>query len=163
MEDAYNDYSWRVDSELTRLDASTPLASSFEEYLAGYTREFRHSPNQRYYFAIETTEGRHIGNCLCYGVDKYKKQAELGIMIGDRDYWDKGYGTDAITTMVSHIFRQTDLKRIYLKTLNSNGRAQRCFKKCGFNPFGHLSSDGYSFVLMELYHEQWQLQNKEGN
>jgi RimJ/RimL family protein N-acetyltransferase len=79
-------------------------------------------------------------------------------MIGDRGCWDKGYGIDAVTTLVSYIFHQTDLKRIYLKTLDSNSRAQKCFQKCGFTPHGQLVKDGFSFVLMEIYHKQWEKQ-----
>ncbi|GAI69666.1 unnamed protein product, partial [marine sediment metagenome] len=80
------------------------------------------------------------------------------IMIGDRDCWDKGYGADAVTTLVSYIFHQTNLKRIYLKTLDSNSRAQKCFQKCGFTPYGHMAKDGFSFVLMETHRKQWEKQ-----
>ncbi|GAI42350.1 unnamed protein product, partial [marine sediment metagenome] len=78
----------------------------------------------------------------------------LGIMIGNRDYWDKGYGADTVTTLLSYIFHQTDLKRIYLKTTDSNNRAQKCFKKCGFTPYGHMERDGFSFTLMEINRKQ---------
>ncbi|GAI02420.1 unnamed protein product, partial [marine sediment metagenome] len=93
-------------------------------------------------------------------IDEAKDEAELGIMICNRDYWDKGYGTDAVTTLVNHIFLQTNLKRIYLKTLDWNQRAQKCFKKCGFTPYGHLARDGYNFVLMELHRKQWKERQK---
>ena len=103
----------------------------------------------------------HIGNCTYYGIDRTKGEAELGIMIGNRDYWDKGYGTDAVTTLVDYILRRTKLNRIYLKTLVSNTRAQKCFKKCGFTLYGHLNRDGYNFVLMELHRKQWLEQQTE--
>ena len=155
IEDALNDYSWRVDPELARLDAATPLTCSFEEYRAGYDQELLYSPNQHYCFAIETPEGKHIGNCLCFGVDKVRKQAEMGIVIGDRDCWNKGYGPDAIITLLNHIFAETDLERIYLKTLEWNTRAQKCFAKCGFLPCGHLVNSGHKFILMEVRCQQW--------
>jgi len=82
-------------------------------------------------------------------------------MIGNRDYWNRGYGTDAISTLVNHIFSQMNLSRIYLKTLESNARAQKCFQKCGFTPYGHLARDGFSFILMEIYRNQWQEQQAE--
>jgi RimJ/RimL family protein N-acetyltransferase len=115
------------------------------------------TPN-RQRFAIETLDGKHVGNCTYYGIDETKSEAELGIIIGNRDYWNQGYGTDAITTLVNHIFQQTKLNRIYLKTLETNARAQRCFEKCGFAPYGHLKRDGYNFVLMELNREEWEKQ-----
>jgi len=82
-------------------------------------------------------------------------------MIGNRNYWDKGYGADAVTTLVNYIFRQTNLNRIYLKTLDSNSRAQKCFQKCGFTPYRHLIRDGFRFVLMELHRKPWQEQQTE--
>ncbi len=137
------------------------LTAPFPQYLSDYTSELRYPSLARRRFAIETLDGKHIGNCVYYDINETKGKAELGIMIGNRDYWDKGYGTDAVSTLVSYILRETKLKRIYLKTLNWNTRAQRCFKKCGFNSYDHLNRDGYSFVLMELHRKQWQEQQTE--
>jgi len=158
LADAPDDYTWRTDPELAHLDAAPPLTTTFQEYLVDYTSQLRYLSPTRYEFAIDTLDGKHIGNCVYYGVNETKGEAELGIMIGDRDCWDKSYGTDAVTTLISHIFHQTSLKRIYLKTLNSNSRAQKCFQKCGFTPYGSRAKDGFSFVLMEIYRKQWEKQ-----
>ena len=158
LADARDDYTWRTDPELARLDAAPLLTISFPQYLLGYTSELCYSSLTRRRFSIQTLDGKHIGNCLYYDINETKGEAELGIMIGNRDYWDKGYGADAVTTLLSYIFRQTKLNRIYLKTLESNHRAQKCFQKCGFTPCGHLFRDGYSFVLMELHRQQQQQQ-----
>ncbi|MEE8582318.1 MAG: GNAT family N-acetyltransferase, partial [Dehalococcoidales bacterium] len=98
----------------------------------------------------------HIGNCAYYNIDEAGGEAEVGIMIGERSYWDKGYGTAAMNALVDDIFRNTKLKRLYLKTLDSNPRARRCFSKSGFTPCGSRVTDDNSFVLMEQYRQQWQ-------
>jgi RimJ/RimL family protein N-acetyltransferase len=162
LADALDDYIWRADPELAQLDASPLLTVTFPQYLSGYTIELRYPASTRHPFAIETLDSKHIGNCVYYNINGAKSEAELGIMIGDRNYWDKGYGTDAVTTLVNHIFRQTSLNRIYLKTLDSNRRAQKCFQKCGFTPYGHRRKDGYSFTLMELHRKQWQEEQSKG-
>jgi RimJ/RimL family protein N-acetyltransferase len=154
--DARDDYKWQTDPELARLDAAPLLTISFKQYVLEYTWELHFPALTRSQFAVEALDGKHIGNCACYDIDEAKGEAELGIMIGNRNYWDKGYGADAVITLISHIFQQTNLSRIYLKTLDSNIRAQKCFQKCGFYPYGHVSRDGYSFVLMEIHREQWQ-------
>jgi len=161
LADAIEDYAWRTDPELAQLDAAPLLTTTFPQYLLDYTNELRHPLSTRHRFAIETLEGKHIGNCVYYGIDETRGEAELGIIIGNRDYWNKGYGADTVTTLVHYIFHQTNLKRIYLKTLDSNTRAQKCFKKCGFTPYGHLVRDGFSFVLMEINRKQWQQQQAE--
>jgi len=155
LADAQDDYTWQTDPELAQLDAVPLLATTLSQYLSDYVSELHYPSPTRYRFAIETLDGKHIGNCTYYGVNEANGEAELGIMIGNRHYWDKGYGADAVTTLVSYIFRRTNLKRIYLKTLDSNHRAQRCFQKCGFTPYGHLIKDGFSFVLMEFHRKQW--------
>ena len=156
LADAPDDYVWQTDPELAQLDAVPPLTITYPQYLSNYVSELYNSSRTRYLFAVETLDGRHIGNCVYYGVDEANGEAEVGIMIGDRNYWDKGYGTDAVTALVNYIFRQTNLNRLYLKTLDGNDRAQRCFKKCGFTPYGHRNRDGFYFVLMELHRKQWE-------
>jgi len=158
LADAPDDYAWQTDAELAHLDAVPLPTATFPQYLSDYASELRYPSPFRHRFAIETLKGEHIGNCTYYTIDETKGEAELGIMIGNRSYWDKGYGVDAVTTLVNRIFRQTKLNRIYLKTLISNARAQKCFRKCGFAPCGHLKRDGYNFVLMELYRKQWEKQ-----
>lgn len=159
--DARDDYTWQTDLELARLDASPQLTASFTRYLLDFAWELRFPSSSRQRFAIETRDGIHIGNCSYYNINKGAGEAELGIMIGRRDYWSQGYGTDATSTLVNHIFGQTGLDRIYLKTLESNTRAQRCFTKCGFTLCGNAARDGYSFLLMELCRENWQHRQKE--
>jgi len=159
--DAGCDYGWQIDPELAALDAVSPLPLSYAEYLARYAVELRYPPARRQRFAIETLDGQHIGNCTYYSINNKRGEAEMGIMIGNRDYWNKGYGVDAVTNLLEVIFSQTRLDRIYLKTLVDNTRAQKCFAKCGFTSCGHLKRDGYNFILMELHRQQWQQQTKE--
>ncbi len=156
LSDVRNDYRWQVDSELAKLDAAPVLHMSFSIYLLDYASALRQSLANRYPLAVETLEGKHIGNCTCYDIDEKKGEAQLGIMIGNRDYWDKSYGADAVKVMVDHVFRTTKINRLYLKTLDSNLRAQKCFEKCGFTLFGHLRRNGYDFTFMELKREQWE-------
>jgi RimJ/RimL family protein N-acetyltransferase len=155
LSDVRRDYVWQSDPELARLDAAPVLGSSFPVYLLDYTELIHKYKANRYPLAIETLEGKHIGNCTCYDIDEDKAEAQLGIMIGEREYWDKGYGTDAINTMVNHVFLNTHFKRIYLKTLDWNLRAQKCFRNCGFVLCGWLSRNGNNFVVMELKRERW--------
>ena len=158
LDDAQNDYQWQIDPELAQLDAISPLSMPFKDYLEEYASELRYSNPARCSFAVETLDEKHIGNCVYYNIDEAKGEAELGIMIGNRDYWNKGYGSDAVDTLINYIFHQTNLKRIYLKTLEANIRAQKCFLKCSLTPFGRLERDPYSFTLMEIHRKQWQEQ-----
>jgi len=94
--DAPDDYVWQTDPELAQLDAVPPLTITYPQYLSNYVSELYNPSQTRYLFAVETLDGKHIGNCVYYGVDEANGEAEVGIMIGDRNYWDKGSSTDSI-------------------------------------------------------------------
>jgi ribosomal-protein-alanine N-acetyltransferase len=156
LTDARNDYRWQTSPELARLDAMPLPNLSFSRYLLDFAAT-RHNPApKRRTFAIETLDGRHIGNCVYYNIDRLKGEVELGIMIGDPKYWGKGYGTDTVNTLVDYLFQELELQRIHLKTLDWNGRAQRCFLKCGFALCGQRAENGHNFLLMEMKREFWQ-------
>lgn len=156
LSDAQNDYRWQTDLDLVRLDATLPLTMPYSRYLMEYSDEL-HCPNPtRRLLGVETVGGEHIGNCVYYNGDRDKSEVELGIMIGNRDYWDAGYGADAVVTLVDYLFARTNLKRIYLKTLQWNQRAQKCFQKSGFTACGQVIKNGHDFLLMEIRRPQWE-------
>lgn len=154
LSDASNDYEWRSDPELAHYDAALPLKLTFREFMLYYSEQLRQFHEDRRWFAIDNIEGTHIGNCMYYDVDWLRRQAKVGIIIGDRQYWGMGYGTDAVMTLVSHVFKELGLERVYLDTLDWNSRAQHCFRKCGFVICGNMTSKGKNFVIMEL-HRGW--------
>jgi len=155
LEDFLDDYTWRTDDELSRLDATRPIKMSYEEYTRYAKEEMEYVGTSSKRLAIDTAEGYHIGNCMYYDINSMQGKAELGIMIGDRNYWGKGYGTDAVTTLLFHVFATTQLTRIYLHTLDWNHRAQRSFEKAGFREVKKLHRSGQDFVLMEVLKSDW--------
>jgi RimJ/RimL family protein N-acetyltransferase len=156
LEDAINDYNWSRDPELSRLDAAQPLFMSLSNFISEFSAELRYPSLTRRRFAVDTFDGLHIGNCSYYNIDLKRSEAEVGIMIGNRDYWNKGYGTDIINSLVSFVFQSANFKKLYLKTLDWNFRAQNCFRKCGFVQYNKINRDGYTFILMEITRERWQ-------
>jgi RimJ/RimL family protein N-acetyltransferase len=157
LSDARNDYRWHADEELSALDAARPLEMAFTVFLLDYSLELRSPRFRRFPLAVDTLDGKHIGNCSVYDVDEKSGQAQVGIIIGDRDYWNRGYGTDAMKTLVDFLFRTTRLERLYLKTLEWNTRAHRSFERVGFVPCGAMRRSSYDFKLMEITREQWQV------
>jgi RimJ/RimL family protein N-acetyltransferase len=150
LDEARRDYRWQTDAELMAFSGYPRLEESFSQYLTHSLGAYKKQPS-REIFTIKTIEGgEHIGNCAVYDVDHTKNEAQIGILIGEREYWDLGYGHDAVNTLAGHIFQDIGLRRIYLRTRQDNLRARACFAKCGFKPCGALRQDGYDFILMEL-------------
>ena len=128
--DDYNRESiWGLDREINRLD---PIVGKVFNEVA---------------FSIETLEGQHIGSCMLYNDDGTSIQ--LGIRIGDKSFWNTGYGTDAVRALVGHCFATTNVERIWLKVLPENIRAIRCYEKCEFEYSGELLLEGFNFITME--------------
>jgi len=104
-------------------------------------------------FAIETAEGVHIGNISLHRIHWQYRHAELGIVIGERDYWSQGYGSDAIRTLLRLVFEEMNLHRIYLRVRDDNARGLRAYEKCGFRHEGRLREAIYSNG--QYYDEVW--------
>lgn len=104
-------------------------------------------------FAIETMEGEHIGNIGLHDINWKDRCADLGIFIGESDFWGQGYGTDAVRTLLSLAFEEMGLHRISLRVFDFNHRATRCYQKCGFRQEGclreaHFTAGHYHDVLL---------------
>ncbi len=154
LSDARDDFGWRSDVELARFDAARPFAATFDDYVALFKDELAYPSPYRRTFAVEDAAGRHIGNVMYYNIDTIRREAEIGITIGERDCWGNGYGADAVRTLVKHILRATGFRRVYLKTLDWNVRAQHAFERAGFRPCGRSRRGGNAFVVME-YMAMW--------
>ena len=88
--------------------------------------------------AIETADGMHIGSISLFDIDWRDRHAELGISIGDSDYWDQGHGTDAVRSMLRLAFDDLNLHRVFLRVHADNARGIRCYEKAGFRKEGTL-------------------------
>lgn len=113
-----------------------------------------------YIFAIETEDGRYIGNIGLHGIERENRRAMLGIVIGDKTYWGRGYGTDAIQTMLRWAFGYLNLNRVYLTVFAYNERALRCYQKCGFQHEGtmrharYVDGQYYDELIMAILREE---------
>ncbi|MFL7807263.1 MAG: GNAT family N-acetyltransferase [Anaerolineae bacterium] len=94
-------------------------------------------------FAIETNDGIHIGNIGLHDINWLHRSAEMGIVIGHKQYWGKGYGSDAIRTLLRFAFDEMNLHRVQLTVYEDNARAIRAYEKCGFRHEGRLRDAVY--------------------
>ena len=83
-------------------------------------------------WVIETAEGKLMGNLGLNHVDETNRRATLGIVIGEKDHWSEGHGTDAIRRVLRYGFEELELRLVELHTDEDNLRAIRCYEKCGF-------------------------------
>ncbi len=161
MSDISDDYAWRTDAELAELDATRPLGMSYDDFYR-YSKEDLTLPSMRSKrLAIDTTEGKHIGNCMFYDIDLRDGEAEVGIMIGDKDYWSQGYGTEAMGLLLDHMFTAYPFNRVYLHTLTWNKRAMHSFRKSGLRELRQVRRSGNDFNQMEIFRHEWEALRRE--
>ena len=143
--------TWFGDKEVRRhLTLYLPFSMAQEErWFEGLLD--RLEKQQAVLLAIETADGVHIGNIGLHAIDWKNRSAELGIAIGEKDYWDRGYGTDAIRTLLDLAFGEMNLHRVALRVDADNARGIRCYEKAGFCREGTLRDQ----VFREgRYHDQ---------
>ena len=105
---------------------------------------------------------KFIGGCAFSAIDWRNGASEFGIQIGDKSYWDQGYGTEAVRLLVKHGFESLNLHRIFLRVLETNPRAIRSYEKAGFIHEGiqrqaEFRNGQYVDVLMmSVLLEEWQ-------
>jgi len=106
----------------------------------------------------------HIGSCGYHDIDWRNRVGEVGIVIGARDYWGQGYGTDAMQTLVAWGFYTLNLNRVYLRVYSDNPRAIRCYEKVGFQIEGRLRQHNFAngayrdALIMGVLREDWAAQ-----
>ena len=159
-EDIVRQHEFNQDPELYGLDSTYPRVSALEKAQAFYAERIKVDENMAP-FAIEA-DGTYIGYAsLMHLQDRYGN-LELGIMIGDRAYWGRGYGREVIKLLLAYGFRYLGARRIELTTHAKNERALRCYVACGFVEEGRprkviwIEGDYVDLVNMSILREEWQ-------
>lgn len=169
LEDMEDVFHWRNDEEVSLWAVgNSPLLTnvSSEQVDSTYDTIIGMNRAESGVFSVLDLEGRIIGLADYRDVNPITRSAVMGITIGDKAYWGKGYGSDAIDVMVRYLFLQLNLQRVQLDTWSGNERAIRAYEKCGFKVEGRLRQneyvDGayYDTVMMGLLRSEWE-QNKE--
>ncbi|ANX11467.1 GNAT family N-acetyltransferase [Fictibacillus arsenicus] len=142
MEDADDRYKWGMDEEVTRHlnmpDKSPPFSLNETR---DWIEKCIHKTNGYEQKAILAEDGKHIGWIDLKNIDSLNKHAELGITIGDKNYWGKGYGIAAMNEMLTYGFQELDLNKIWLRVEVDNEKAIRSYKSAGYVEEGILRQD----------------------
>ncbi|MGB9639856.1 MAG: GNAT family N-acetyltransferase [Anaerolineales bacterium] len=108
-----------------------------------------------------------IGDISLRDINWRNRSAELGMMIGDKRYWDHGYGTEALNLFLQHCFETLNLERISLRVFENNLRAIHVYQKCGFTQEGILRKAEYhhgqylAVIIMAILKSEWELRKNK--
>jgi RimJ/RimL family protein N-acetyltransferase len=145
-EDAESLARWFNVLETARLaDGGAPFPQSPDEAMA---RVKAHAEGE---FAVETLDGRLLGDCGCYDVSAQGRSCQVGWMIGDPEARGKGFGTDMILTLLRYLFRERNMERVMLTVFSYNAHGIRLYEKLGFVREGVLRENVFA---MGRYHDE---------
>ena len=154
---------WFNDPEVTiTLFNYLPLSLVEEE---NWFDEMIKSPAEEHPLTIEVKEKnswKAVGNTAFITINWIARSAEIGIAIGEKDYWNQGYGTEAMKLMLKHGFETLNLNRIYLRVYEFNKRGIRAYEKTGFVHEGcmrqalHKQGRYHDVLFMSVLREEWE-------
>ncbi len=162
-EDLPNCVRWLNDREVTEfLLQRFPLSKAREE--KWFDSQAETSPESGQVFALDALVGDqwvHIGNTGLHEIDPVVREAEFGIFIGEKSFWNKGLGTEAVKLTLKHGFDDLNLNRIYLAVFEPNLRGIACYKSVGFVQEGLLRQADYkngryiNTLIMSILRSEW--------
>ena len=129
---------WMRDPLTTRY-----LEARLVEHSLGSLRQYIESCNggrTELLLGIFLADDHHIGNIKLGPVDRYHLNASVGLLIGEKDCWGKGYAAEAIAAVTAHAFHDMALQKLYAGCYASNVGSARAFLKAGWSEEGRSAS-----------------------
>lgn len=112
----------------------------FKDWHEGYFDKGSPEKGQCHWIVVD---GRKIGQINYNAIDQLNKKAEVDIIIGDEKDMGKGYGTDALRTLLRHLFDTLEVNKVWIEARGNNPRAIRAYEKAGFKREGTLREENY--------------------
>ena len=156
-------HKWANDRDVVAWARFSPeQMSSLAALEKAYEKELHDEETERTSYMIEeTATSRAIGWCVVRTWDRKHVSANVGISLGEKDLWGKGYGTEAMSLLLEIVFDHQGWHHAELWTLAENDRAIKSFEKCGFRRVGverevaYFSGGYHDVVLMEQLKSEW--------
>ena len=153
---------WSRDSEYMRLLDTDPPRLRSSKSIKEWTEKELEENQGMYWFAIRTlNDDRLLGDITLSVISWGSRDAYAGIGIGAREFWGKGYGTEAMQLLLRYGFIELNLRRISLTVFEFNQRAVRSYEKAGFHLEGRqrqgMKREGrrWDILYMGILREEW--------
>lgn len=123
---------WLNDLEVTKYLSIFSLNINYDTELEIYQKLSK----EHNYSIIDLNTDKIIGTVGLSNIEYLHRTAEIGIFIGDKSYWNKGYGEEAMKLLLNYSFNYLNLRNIMLRVYSYNEPAIRCYEKIGFKVIG---------------------------
>ncbi len=147
ISDLHNIKKWKNDKRLSELILSKYKKTSMQDVRAWYQKNMNDT-DQILLGIYLVKEKRLIGIVRIMFINWQKKEAEVGLYIGDGNDRGKGYGSKSARAIINHMFEKEKFVRLYLKVSQSNAAAVQSYRNLGFVKEKDLEN---GVVLMGIY------------
>ena len=138
MENIHTHFRWNNDRELNRLDSEIPYE---EESFGTFKKRFEQlcndpSPAHRDFEIHDDEEETLIGVAYVAQISEYHDHALVGVTIGEREYWGRGYGEESLRLLLRFCFQELDLHRVSAESFEYNTAWCDLLDRIGFEHEG---------------------------
>ena len=158
---------WDQDTEQHRLADSDPAQLWSEKKIKELIEKRAEKNSKSFRFSVHTlADDKLIGGVGLWINSWTHADTWLGISIGEREYWGKGYGSEAVGLAVQYAFLELNLRRVSLGLHAYNERALKAYEKVGFKLEGRMRGEGlrdgvrYDSLWMGILREEWLAQHE---
>ena len=159
---------WFNDPEITQyLLMYKPITRDWEEEWFDALKHKEDMVHFSIYILDQEEPEKIIGNCAIHNIDAKNRACSCGITIGEKDYQNKGYGSEAMEMLVEYGFNTLNMNRIELSVWEYNTRAYKAYQKVGFVEEGrkrqarYQNGKYYDEIIMAILREDWEKKERE--
>ncbi len=117
--------------------------------------------NHHAFAIIDKQLNKIVGVIGLENLDTINRATEMGVFLGDKGYWNKGYGEEAIRLMLDYAFNILNINNIMIEVIEYNERAINCYKKIGFREIGkrrgayHIAGITYDVFFYDMIADEF--------
>jgi RimJ/RimL family protein N-acetyltransferase len=126
---------WLNDFEVIRT-LGAPLRPMTQEAEEAWYERASKAERDSYFTIYERPSMRPVGSTGLHGIDHRHRTAEFGLLIGEKECWGKGYGTETTRLVLDYAFNRLGLHNVVLTVYSFNERGIRAYTRAGFRVIG---------------------------
>ena len=152
-EDAGEVYvGWMNDPEVVKYTESR-FATHTLASVRSYVQSIVNDHSSLMWAICETGGGRYVGNIKLGPIDWHHRFGEIGLLVGERSVWGRGYATEAISLLADYAFGPLGLHKLTAGAYAENVGSRKAFEGAEFQVEGvrhsqYLSGDRYSDLIL---------------
>jgi len=129
-------HKWRNDVEVMRTTSPSMDVFTWDDTNGFVNQVILHASTSKSYMIVDSQTNRPIGITSLIQIDLKNRNAECIIDIGEKEYWGKGYGGEALKLLLDYVFLEMNLYRVSLRVFSFNEKAIKLYERLGFKQEG---------------------------